>query len=223
LFYRIVGKLSTWKFLVSLSVLVLILGLILLLYPIIDGWGEIFFPGGQDRFLITLLLHAAIIIVVILHIICFTVALFRSWSIKVLIYMVLPIGLLIGIGVTQTQRRIESFKLGAQTRVIWAGGPSKVRQEAIALLATTSDLSPPPPQWPPSLQALGAVYIELDKNAQVVDVKIPPQRFMYMVGDQFGYLIMDPEAKAPISTDHYEEDGKRIWKIADGIYLYEIW
>lgn len=235
LFHKIFKPLSNEKVLIISFVVVLVLGLLWIFLPLIDGASEIFFPGstyiGIELLLVaTLLVDLVATVVVLFHITCFTLALFYKRSVKYLVCMLIPLVLLAAInhvlypaGLTFTDRRVDSFQLGARYRVIWAGGASKVRQEALALLAATSEVHPTRSEWPDSIRALCASGVKVDKKAQLVDVEIPRRRF-FVWGDQFGYLITEANAEEPVIVDEPPVVyGHRLWKIADGIYLYEKW
>jgi len=227
IFQIMVKKQLTGKILVISSITVSVLGLGSLLFPIVDGWSEIFIPGTPSGLLIEFLLAVMAFVATATHIICLVVTLFHKRSVRYIAYII-PIVMLMCIsyllyptGVTRTHRRIDSFQLGAQTRVMWAGGPSKIREDAFTLLTTAPEASPPPSEWPDSINALGASYVEINKKERVIQVQIPRRHAFY--ADQFGYLILDKNAIGSPSMDLLEQYGNRIWKIADGIYLYERW
>ncbi|MFC1974894.1 hypothetical protein ACFLXQ_00680 [Chloroflexota bacterium] len=223
-------KLSSKKTLNLSSLPVLFLGLIFLTAPIIDGWSEIFFPGGSSWFLIYLvtglLLVTSILVTGVLYVASFVANLIVKRSIWYLVYL-FPIILLLCAwyllyppGVTDTDIRINSFQLGAQTRVLWAGGSSKVRQGAVDLLENRSLTVPSQSEWPRSIRALGGIRLQFTGN-QTVKVILPKRRFFFD-GDEFGYFIMvDDGAEPYIRGSH--GGGYRLWKISDGIYLYEVW
>lgn len=231
LFHKIFKPLSNEKVLIISFVAVLLVGLLWIFYPFIDGASEIFYPGSTYIGIELLLLVTLVATVVVLfHIACFSLAVFYNRSAKYLVCMLIPLGLLAVInhilypaGLTRTDRRIDSFQLGARYRLVWAGGASKVRQEALALLAATSEVNPAKSKWPNSIRALCASSVKVDKKAQLVDVEIPRLRF-FVWGDQFGYLITKANAGKPVIVDEPPiVYGHRLWKIADGIYLYEKW
>jgi hypothetical protein len=167
---------------------------------------------------------------ILFHITCFILAAIYRRSVKYLVYMLIPF-LLLAVSnhflypsdLSRVSRRIDSFKLGARYRVRWAGGASKVRQEALALLAEPSGVPLPRSKWPDSILALCASAVTVDKKNGIIDIEIPRRRFFFW-GDQFGYLITDINAPEPvISNNPPNIYGHRLWKISDGIYLYEKW
>ena len=220
-----INKLSSAKILTISSITILLFGIGALLFPVFDGWGEIFIPGTSNWFLVEIFLTGIALTVIIFHIIYLTITLFHRRSIQDLIY-VLPIVILIGIwyllypsGVTRTNRRVDSFQLGARTRVMWAGGSSKIREDAHTLITTMSTTQPAPSEWPDSISNLGASYVNIDPTTQTVEVQIPRRHTFY--ADQFGYIILDKNASEAVKKNLLENFGIRTWKIADGIYLYE--
>jgi hypothetical protein len=126
-------------------------------------------------------------------------------------------------GVKRVDRRIQSFPIGARISIFRAGGAYKVRQEALELISNAKETSPEYSKWPKSLRSLGAMSLKVDKNAQMLDVEIPRRRWFFW-GDQFGYLITDKGAQEPVIVDNPPVvNGHRLWKITDGIYLYQTW
>lgn len=219
---------TPWVLAVS-WVAVLAFGLLWLLFPILDGFSEIYYPGGGvDTFFWGL---AAVLIAPValgFHFVSFSAAFARNWSVRYLVLMLAPIGLLISLylllypaGVTRADKRIDSFQLGARAAVKRAGGAAKVRQEALALLASSSETSLARSEWPDSFCQLHAERVTVDREAQRVDVYIPRRPCW---GEQFGYLITEQDAKEPIIVDDPPlARGHRLWRVADGIYLYHTW
>jgi hypothetical protein len=204
-------------------VAVLLVGLLWILFPILDGASEVFFPGSPC-YLIELFIVA--VVVILFHITCFILALIYRRSVKYLVYMLIPLCLLVVLNyfLWPTGRsRVDSFQLGARYRIAWVGGASKVRQEALTLLDETPEISIPRPKWPDSIHALRASDVQVDKDKGIVDVEIPRRRWFFW-GDQLGYLITDANATAPVIIDDPRiANGHRLWKISEGIYLYQKW
>ena len=225
IFLRISKRLASIPVLALSFVAVLLVGLLWILFPILDGASEIFFPGSTSYEIEFFMVAVA---VVMFHITCFILAVIYRRSVKYMVYMLIPFFLLAVTNhflyppdLSRVNRRVDSFKLGARYRVQRAGGASKVRQEALTLLAETSGVSLPRSKWPDSIHALGANAVKIDKKTGLVDVEIPRRRFFFW-GDQFGYLITDTNAIKPVIIND-PRSGHRLWKISDGIYLYEKW
>lgn len=124
------------------------------------------------------------------------------------------------------KKRIGAFPVGGQTRVFWAGGVDKVREDALLLLKTLPDENGfiPPDEWPDTLNRLGAVAIETDEAMQTVIMYIP--RADYFDPDVFGYLIRDGEVPDPeiLCTSRFVgASGYRMWKIDEGLFFFEAW
>ena len=226
-FHRISKRLVSIPVLAFSFVAVLLVGLLWILFPIFDGASEIFFPGSTSYVVEFFMVAAAVFL---FHITCFALAAFYRRSVKYLLYMLIPLCVLpvsnhflYPPGLTRVDRRVDSFKLGARYRVGWAGGASEVRKEALTLLAETSEVSPSRSEWPDSIRTLRASAVTVDKKTGLVDVEIPRRRCFFW-GDQFGYLITDANATEPIIiNDPPPVRGHRLWRISDGIYLYEKW
>ena len=182
-----------------------------------------FFPGST-YYIIELFILA--VVVVLFHITCFILAGFYRHSFKYLIYMFFPVCLLVILNhflCPAGRRRVDYFQLGAQYRIAWVGGASKVRQEAITLLDEASGISLLKSKWPDSIRGLCASDVKIDKDSKIVDIEIPRRRWFFW-GDQLGYLITDVNAPEPvIINDPRIASGHRLWKITDGIYLYQKW
>jgi len=217
--------LASGKVLIISFVVVMVVGLLWIFSPVIDGATEIFLPGSSSCIIEVFVVAA---FVLLFHIACFVVAAAYKRSLRYLIYMLIPAGLIYvadrvlrPADMTWTDRRVASFQLGARYRVNWAGGATKVRQEALALLAKSPFVSPPKSKWPESIRALRASAVKVNKDTKLVDVEIPRRPCW---GNQFGYLITDANAAVPvIVNDPPVIQGHDMWKIADGIYLYEAW
>jgi len=122
-----------------------------------------------------------------------------------------------------SRRRVDYFQLGARYRIAWVGGASKVRQEALTLLDEPSGVPLPSSKWPDSICALRASDVKVDKDKGIIDIEIPRRRWFFW-GDQLGYLITDANAPEPvIINDPRIASGHRLWKITEGIYLYQKW
>ena len=227
IFLIISKRLASIPVLVLSFVAVLLVGLLWILFPILDGASEIFFPGSTSYEIEFFMVAVA---VVLFHITCFILAVIYRRSFKYLVYMLIPLFLMIVTykvlypnNQSYGRRRVDSFQLGARYRVRWVGGASKVRQETLTLLDETSGVSIPRSKWPDSIRALRASDVTVDKKTGIVDVEIPRRRFFFW-GDQFGYLITDANAPVPVIIDDPRiANGHRLWKISDGIYLYEKW
>jgi len=208
--------------------MVLVLGMHALFGPYIDGWCEVFCPRMWYELSGLLMLWGLLRLAAFaVHCIYSIFVFFRREPLKYKIYVAIPLvilplmwGVLRLPGLTYTNRRISSFKIGGWTRMMWAGGPSKVRGDALELIDASSDEAPPESEWPASIRALGAIRIEVDRKSRALDVAIPPAT---PYSDQFGFLIQDVESPVPRIVDGPLGGGHRIWKLADGIYLYEEW
>lgn len=227
IFRRISKLLTSIPVLAFSFIAVLLVSVLWILLPILDGASEIFFPGTTSY---VIEFYIVAIAVMMFHIICFILAAFYRRSVQYLIYMLIPAFFLTVTNyflyppdLTRVSRRVDSFKLGARYRVQWAGGSSKVRQEALTLLDEPSGVSLPRSKWPESVRGLGASDVITDNKNGIVDVEIPQRRFFFW-GDQFGYLITDANAPEPVIVNNPPNIyGHRLWKISEGIYLYEKW
>ena len=222
-FHRISKLLASKPVLVLSFVAVLLVGLLWILFPILDGAAEIFFPGS-NYYLIELFIVS--VFFVLFHITCFILAVIYRRSVKYLIYMMIPLFLLVVLNhflFPAGRRRVDYFQLGARYRIAWVGGAFKLRQEALTLLDETPVGSLPISKWPDSIRGLRASAVKVDKDNGIVDVEIPRRRWFFW-GDQLGYLITGANAPEPvIINDPRIASGHRLWKITDGIYLYQKW
>jgi len=222
-FHRISKLLASKPILVLSCIAVLLVGFLWILFPIWDGAIEVFFPGST-YYRIELFILA--FVVVLFHITCFILAGFYRHSLKYLIYMFFPLCLLAVLNhflCPAGRIRVDYFQLGARYRIAWAGGASKVRQEALILLDEPPGIPLSSSKWPDSIRALRASAVKVDKDNKIVDVEIPRRRWFFW-GDQLGYLITDVNAPQPIIiNDPRIASGHRLWKITDGIYLYQKW
>lgn len=108
---------------------------------------------------------------------------------------------------------------GAQTRVIWAGGVNKVKNDALKLLSGEPDedsrLSSE--LWGSSIKRLGASGVQVDKATQSVVVYLPISLIYDF--DEFGYLITNQ--KTPnFSILEVEGTHIRHWELGEGVYFF---
>src|SRR4030043_1049448 len=88
IFHRISKRLVSIPVLAFSFVAVLLVGLLWILFPILDGASEIFFPGS-NYYVIELFIVA--VVVVLFHITCFILAVIYRRSVKYLVYMMIPL------------------------------------------------------------------------------------------------------------------------------------
>jgi hypothetical protein len=197
-----------------------IVGMGCFFFPCFDGWSETFCPRISRYWSGLFLLNPIFTLVAFLSFLIQGVYLFfafyKKWSRnrKILIGMCLiMLTLMWSIAIPNVTMRIRCFPVGGWTRIMWAGGASKVRREALHLLDTASHGATSRSEWPDSFKALGAVGVMVDKETYTVNVSIYRQDHF---ADQFGFLIQKEDAPIPkIAHEH------RIWKLANGIYFYE--
>jgi hypothetical protein len=127
--------------------------------------------------------------------------------------------LLLPLGSTFQDRRINSFSIGGWIRMYLTGHPDELKREAQELLASSIDkeyLYTYKSELPPVLSRLGG-WAKVDHENRLVLVGIGS---MSGISAEFGYII-HPET---LQTSHpgYLSDRKiaREWKLTEGIYLF---
>ena len=144
----------------------------------------------------------------------------RSKKLALLPLLIFPLLfiLLIPLGMNSLDRRINSFPLGGWSLLMMAGGPEKVRGEAIQLLDTTTEERPSDSELPISLQIVGG-WVGLEHDHHVV---VLGRGRMAGMADEFGFIFQKDVTAEP--SAHYLErfDFQRFWKLADGVYFYEV-
>ena len=200
------------------------IGMGYLLFPYFDGWSEICCPRLSRIWLGAFLLwhRGWIIVFFALQLIYFCIAFVKKWSLKSksLIIILAIVYLLMWqvsypTDTTGTDRRIGAFVLGGQTRLVLAGGSMLVHQEALDFIDTVTNLTPPVSECPSSVKALGVSLVKIDKTTGTMVAYIHNRGTH---SDQFGYIFQDVSAADPQIVHNH-----RIWKLAAGIYLFEIW
>lgn len=126
-------------------------------------------------------------------------------------------GIMLPLGWTCTSRRINAFRVGGWTRVMWSGGPSRVRTEALEFMQATTQAAPLKSEWPLSLQRLG-YWLRIEHDNQLVLVGIG--RVIGMA-DEFGFVLQDPEAPPPQSHYFRLDPPPRLSRLADGVYFFQ--
>jgi hypothetical protein len=215
-------------------------GLLWLWRPELDGACEIYSPRLASRALWfdpILGLPFALgvtFVVLLLHIGLHAAAWPRRRRALYVAWVLAPFALLTSLyvlyypaGIDWPQRRVDSFQLGARWAVKRAGGPAKLRQDALSLLVTAPDMAPQllqptpslsPSRWPKSFRALHAMTAKVDRDPACIDIVITPRSCF---ADTFGYVIASEDAPEPDVRRLHGRQGHRLWKIDDGIYLYE--
>jgi hypothetical protein len=208
------------------AIIVMAVGLFQIAYAVLDGWSEVVYPG-QYRLLILgwFGLFFGFPLVVLGHIIYCTITAVRRCSGWSLVYLATPILLMGGIyqvvgpgDISPIMVRTNAHALGARTRIKWAGGAAKVRQEALALLTETkpTDVSPRDRTlWPESLRQLRGFTLSADAGRVAVSLQ---KRFRL---DDFFIYIICADAADPFVGKSYPDAPLRYWRIAEGIYLCE--
>lgn len=117
-FLRIYKRLASIPVLALSFVAVLLVGLLWILFPILDGASEIFFPGSP-YYLIELFIVA--VVVILFHITCFILAVIYRRSVKYLVYMLIPLCLLAVLNhflCPPGRSRVDSFQLVRDTELL---------------------------------------------------------------------------------------------------------
>jgi hypothetical protein len=204
-----------------------------LFWNYVDPWSEVFCPRLSLYLLWGVLFSFPVFVMAfVFQCMYLAIALYRRWKLKriltlVVLLFLFPILWQVKAIIDTRINRWDIFPIGGWSKVLWVGGPRKLRTEALCIMNTapllitdtsshcTSYWSPPKSDWPTSVRALRPSHVTVDRKAQIVDVSIPRRDHF---SDQFGFLIKKVDTPAPKIFDNH-----RIWKITDGIYFYQKW
>jgi hypothetical protein len=214
------------------------LGLLWFRWPVLSGVSAISNPPSfwTDPVFSEPALVAATVVAFAFHVALCSVALLRTRWIECILFTLAPVIVLVGVNcvfrpfaVDRRLKRVDSFQLGAQRAMERAGGVAKVRQDALALLATAPDTPPypsgwpsslPSSQWPRSFRALYPMIVSVDRSASWIDVIMVRQSCL---ANTFGYIITSERTPEPNFNTLHGRPYHEYWNIDDGIYLYEEW
>jgi hypothetical protein len=126
---------------------------------------------------------------------------------------------LLPLGSTFQDRRINSFPIGGWFRMYLTGHPDELKREAQELLASSIDkeyLYTYKSELPPVLSQLGG-WAKVDHQNRLVLIGIGS---MSGISAEFGYIIRPETLQA--SHSKYMSDHKiaREWELTEGIYLF---
>lgn len=121
------------------------------------------------------------------------------------------------LGFTAIDRRVGSFPIGGWSRLVFAGGPSRVHEEAIWLLNNTEEQQPDRSKVPPALKRLGG-WITIEHENDLVILRLGRTSGM---ADEFGFVFQETDTDEPGSDYLAEFNFLRFWKLADAVYFYE--
>lgn len=126
--------------------------------------------------------------------------------------------LMIPLGFTTVDRRVNSYPVGGKSLLMMAGGATTVRDEAIQLMNSSTAKEPSWSELPPALQKIrGFVVIEHDRKTVVLGLGRA-----YSLADEFGFIFQTDNDAKPNSLYLERFDFHRYWKLADGVYFYEV-
>lgn len=223
-----VKKTSSVKF----GLLAFVAGFVSLFLPHFSGWNEIVFPElawvGVFPYIFWVIFFAISLGLSLVYILLSF--LFHDSARNKVTFIFFSVGLIalfLGIhpdffsgrfpGVNQ---RVNSFALGGQTKILWAGGIETIRNDALLLLNVDSDdegwISSE--LWPNSLRRLDTDGIKIDKETQSILIYI--EKAHLFDPDKFVYVItynLDPTSYIKKENDY------RFWQLGEGVYFFQTW
>jgi len=125
---------------------------------------------------------------------------------------------MIPLGFTSRDRHVNSFPVGGWSRLMMAGGPSRVREEALQLLNSTKEERPDWSEIPPTLKRLGG-WVGVEHENRLVIVGLGR---MFNMADEFGFVFQEEDSGEPNPAYLERFDFQRFWKLAEGVYFYEV-
>lgn len=122
------------------------------------------------------------------------------------------------LGFTSIDRRVGSFPIGGWSRLVFAGGPSRVHEEALWLLNNTDEQQPDRSELPPALKSLGG-WVTIEHENDLVILSLGRSSG---TADEFVFVFQNIDEGKPNSTYLAKFDFQRFWKLFDAIYFYEV-
>lgn len=140
----------------------------------------------------------------------------RIYSLPLVVFLILFV-ITLPLGINANARHFNSFILGGRTLLMFAGGTSHVRDEAIEMMKQTTDENPSESELPSTLKRLnGWVEIEHDNHLVIVGFGRA-----YGMADEFGLILLEDLHSEPNSRYINSLDFHRLWKLEDGVYFYQ--
>jgi hypothetical protein len=133
--------------------------------------------------------------------------------------MVLPLiwALMSPLGLSYYGKRVNSYVVGGWSRMMLAGGPTTLRNDSVYLLENAIASEPDWQELPSSIKRLnGWVEVEFEKQLVLVGTGR-----MFNMANEFGFIIQKEKATFAIPNYLESSDSFRIWKLADGVYLFD--
>lgn len=181
-----------------------------LLYDWFDAWSETFCPeiSGQWTELLFVCVVGFVAMFLAQFVLLFTK---RSRSQRITIAILLAVFPLLALG---HALRLEFFFLGAQARIVFAGGPNALQKDAMSMFESTGDWTVPKSEWPPAVARFHPSSVDLDRQTKTVYLEIPPRHHF---ADRVGLIIMSRGSSLMRDDPRYY----RFWKVCDGMWFYQ--
>ncbi len=223
---------------VLIPVAFLLIGLFYTLEPFLSGWLEIVDPWVTQNFIfpVNLIIFGLspnywewfpdIVFgsLLFIYLIYSLLAYRHNWTKTQKRFILAPFAIVIftwlitaPLGVTFWNKRVNSFPVGAWSRMMLAGGPDIIQKDGLSLLAISSSANLAKDKIPPSILKLGS-WTEIEDEDHLLLVGIPPMNHM---AGQFGYIICLENGQTPIPHRLARSGNYRIRKLSNGIYFFE--
>ena len=140
-------------------------------------------------------------------------AIFSLILIPVIILVLSPLG------ITFQERRINSFQIGGWLYLQFTGNINDITKEAQDLVEYHSGkeyLYRQKSELPPTISQLGG-WVKVDNENQIVYVG---KGSMTGMSAEFGFMILVKDTQSPSSSYLEKNNILRVWKLAEGIYLF---
>lgn len=197
--------------------------------PYLNGIGEVCCPilwrkylfGGA--FLLTGLGIATLVIYTIVFVISALRGRFnfrRPRSVLLLLLLLLFWVSTYAITSSYFSRWVSAYPLGAHLRLLWVGGSVIIKQDAIQLLETSTEVNPAYESLPQSIRELGVTNVELDTKFETIRIDLTSSA-IFASRQQFGFIVQNASDDSIILYEHFLPNSYRIWELEKGLYFFQ--
>lgn len=116
-------------------------------------------------------------------------------------------------------RWVSAYPIGAQLRLLRGGGSDIIKNDAIQLLETSTEVNPVYESLPQSIVELGVTNVELDTNFRTIKIDLASSA-IFASRQHFGFIIQKTNDNR---TTIYENlpNSSRIWELEEGFYFFQ--
>ncbi len=197
--------------------------------PYLNGIGEVCCPNIWRNYLFggAFLFTGLGIVTLSIYTLLFIIALIRGRYKNRKRLIILSTFLLAGfwgssyiVSSTYFNRLSSAYPIGAYIRLFGGGGSEKIRNDAIQLFETSSEVNFDHESLPQSFKKLGATRVKLYKEVGTIRIDITSGS-LYGSMRNFGFVIEKNQDSNLLYFGEIQPNTTRLWKIDEGFYFFQ--